>query len=137
MILRINKQSDKESVISYIDKLPDKQFIVTIEKKKVTRTISQNSLYWMWINCISKETGNEPNDLHEYFGELKFPKVEVKMFDGSTRTKPMSTTKMDTVQFKEVLDWIQMFASTELGLILPNPEDKYFEEMANYYNDRF
>lgn len=91
----------------------------------------------MWINCISKETGNEPNDLHEYFGELKFPKVEVKMFDGSTRTKPMSTTKMDTVQFKEVLDWIQMFASTELGLILPNPEDKYFEEMANYYNDRF
>lgn len=137
MILRINKPSDKDSVIAYIQKLPDQQFVVTVEKKKVTRTIPQNRLYWMWINCISKETGNEQNDLHEYFGNEWLPKIEVTLFNKEVIVKPISTTKLTTVQFKEYLDKVQIFASSELGIVLPNPEDKFMDEMMDYYSNQF
>ena len=137
MILRMNQPKDKATVISYIEKLPDQQYIVTIEKKKVKRTVPQNKLYWLWINCIAKETGNEANDLHDYFGDKWLPKDQVQMFNNELHVRQRSTTQLTTVQFKEYLDKIQMFASAELGLILPNPEDKFFDEMMDHYSNLF
>lgn len=135
MILRINKPTDKEAVKQYIDKLPDgKQFIVSIDKKKEVRSLPQNRLYFMWLNCISHETGNEVKDLHKYFTEYYLPRETIRIFDKVTE-RPISTTKLSTAEFTIYLDKIETFASSELGIVLPHPEDLYFAEFYDKYQN--
>ena len=38
--------------------------------------------------------------------------------------------------FKYYLDNVQVFASTELAITLPDPEDKQWEEFYDYYKDK-
>jgi len=136
MLLKIRTERDKQTAVDYINKLPDKPYDVNIKLHKQTRTCPQNRLYWMWINAISKDTGNEPNDLHEYFGNKWLPEISVQMPDGVLH-KNQSTTQLNTAEFTAYLDKIQIFASAELGIILPNPDDLYFDQMVDYYADKF
>lgn len=46
-----------------------------------------------------------------------------------------STANLDTKQFSQYLERIQQFASTEMGIILPNPKDQYFEQFYQQYMD--
>ena len=137
MLLKIRTPTDKEKVLEYVSKLPDKQYNVTVNLHRQTRSCPQNRLYWMWINCISRETGNDPADLHEYFGDKWLQKIEVKMFDGFIVRKSQSTTTLNTAEFTAYLDKIQIFASSELGIVLPNPEDLVFAEFQDYYSNRY
>ena len=134
MILRINKPADKDAMMAYIKKLPEgKQFIVNIDKKKEVRTLPQNKLYWLWLNCISQETGNEVKDLHEHFTEYYLPRETVQIFDKTTE-RPISTTKLSTIEFTAYLEKIEQFSGSELGIVLPHPEDLYFAEAYEKYS---
>ena len=134
MILKILKPPDKEKVKQYIDKLPDKKFTVEIKQKREIRTVSQNALYWLWLTCIMAETGNEKDYLHIFFGKKYLPK-ESRVLYGEIVEITVSTTKLDTAQFTNYLDRIQQFASSELGIILPRPEDLHFQDFYNTYKD--
>lgn len=137
MLLKIRQPADKAKVLDYVSKLPDsKLYDITINIHRQTRTIPQNKLYWMWINCISRETGNEPSDLHEYFGGKWLPKDSYLIF-GVVNLKPLSTTKLNTAEFTAYLDKIQTFTSSELGIVLPQPSDLYFDQFVDYYSNHF
>lgn len=136
MILRINTPTDREAVKQCIDRLPDKPYIVEIKQKKVKRSLSQNALYWMQVNVLSKESGYTPNELHEILGELFLPKVEIK-HKNTVVIRPMSTTLLTTAQFTDYLFHIQVFASEEFGVILPVPADLIFDQWVDYYSDKF
>jgi hypothetical protein len=45
-----------------------------------------------------------------------------------------STKKLNTAEFTAFLDKVQQFAAGE-GIILPNPEDLYFEQFYQQYKD--
>jgi len=47
--------------------------------------------------------------------------------------KRLSTTLLDTKNFTEYLNKIQLFANTELAIELPNPENLKFAEFKDYY----
>jgi hypothetical protein len=126
---------DREMVISHIKRLDIKKvYTVEITERRIKRTISQNGLYWLWLTCISHETGNDKDDLHEYF-KLKFIAPEHITLFGEVQER-RSTTGFNTVQFKYLLDCVQVFASTELAITLPDPEDKRWEEFYDYYKDK-
>ena len=135
MILKINKPIDKATVKAYIDRLPDKQFDISILKRKEIRSMPQNKLYWLWINCISSETGNDQKDLHEYFSDQFLPRETFQVF-GITSERPVSTTKLTTGQFSEYLDKVEVFASSELGIVLPQPQDLHFAEFYERYSNQ-
>jgi hypothetical protein len=122
-------------VIGQIKRLDlKKTYTVEITEKRVKRTISQNSLYWLWLTCIEFETGNDKDVLHDFF-KFKYLKAEeIKIFDEDIFR--FSTTKLNTSQFKDYLDRIQVFASTELAIQLPDPKDKYWEEFYSFYSDK-
>ena len=134
MLLKILKPHDKETVKQYIDKLPDKKFSVEIKQKREIRSISQNSLYWLWLTCIMAETGNDKDYLHIFFGKKYLPK-ESRVLYGETVEITVSTTSLDTAQFTHYLDRIQQFVSSELGVVLPRPEDLHFKEFYETYKD--
>jgi hypothetical protein len=131
MILRINTPADKEKVIGYICKLPDKKFIITVETKKEIRSISQNNLYWSWVACISEETGNSRQKVHQELGLMFLPHKVGKMGE-----EAVSTTTLTTGDFKVYLDSVNLWANEFLGCVLPDPKDLYWEEFYDAYKDR-
>ena len=109
-----------------------KGFIVEWKRYYKIRTNDQNALYWLWLTCLEHETGNDKNDLHDYFRE-EFLQVNYIYVFGKEKKVLESTKTQNTIKMKNYLDKIQAFASSELGVILPNPEDRHFEDFINQY----
>lgn len=133
MNLKMKTPEDREKVKTYIDRLPDgKTFEVEIKQERKTRSIPQNKLYWLWLTCIMNETGNDKVDLHKFFSE-KFLPHNIKEVFGAQVEQAISTTILNTLQFTHYLERIQQFANTELGIVLPNPEDLHWQEFYEQY----
>ncbi len=131
----LNTELDRDMIIGHIKRLDlKKSYSVEVSEKRLRRSISQNSLYWLWLTCIEFETGNDRSDLHEFF-KTKYLVPEIKNIFGSN-VEIRTTTDLNTTQFKYLLDQVQIFASTELSIILPDPEDKKWEEFYSYYSDK-
>ena len=133
MKFKVSSKADKQAVLAYLDKIVEgKAYDVTIVRHKERRTVDQNRLLWLWINCISDETGQDKNDLHEYFKQ-KYLGFDTRTMFGVQVYKSVSTSSLDTKQFTQYLEHIRSFASTELGIELPNPEDQYWDQFEEYY----
>lgn len=133
MLFKLRKGKGKKEAANYICCLDDNEsWDVKVTKKRWRRSISQNNLYWLWLTCIEQETGNDRNDLHEFFKAKFLGFEEIKILEHLV-TRVVSTTGKNTLQFKEYLDKIQLFASVELGIELPDPESKYWSELYETY----
>jgi hypothetical protein len=132
---KLTSEVDRDMVIAFIKRLDLKKlFTVEVLEKKATRSISQNSLYWLWLTCIEFETGNDRQYIHEYFKKKYLQPERIQLFgqyDDYYTSKTLNTT-----QFKYFLDHIQTFASTELAITLPDPESQYWDEFYKFYVDR-
>lgn len=132
---KLTSELDREMIIAAIKRLElSKSYSVEILQKRTIRTIPQNKLYRLWLVCIAFETGNDPDVLHEYF-KKKYLEPEIIIVFGEEE-KRYTTTNLSTVQFKYYLDRIKVFASTELSITLPDPEDHQWEEFFNYYSEK-
>ena len=136
MEFTIITETDKQAVKEYIDKLniSQREYKITIAKRSEKRTIPQNRLYRLWLNCISAESGNDVEDLHEYF-KATFLDIHSRIIYGKEIVRVTSTTELNTEQFKAYLDRVQQWASMELGIILPDPEDMIFQQFAERYKN--
>lgn len=128
-----NKQTQKEAINYIASLIPENIYRIKVTKKKNKRSLDQNALYWLWLTCIEQETGNEKEDLHDFF-RLKYLGGEWREVFGSKCFKIVSTTTLDTNIFRQYLDKVQIFANTELGITLPNPEDLKFEHFKDHYS---
>lgn len=136
MNFKIEKPEDKQAVWSYIDSLPNgKRYDINIARHRERRTIDQNRLLFLWINCISNETGQDKDDLHIYFKHKFLPPNYIRVLGLQIYITPTTTT-LDTKQFTDYLNSIQVFAAAELGITLPNPEDaiwaQFYEQYSNH-----
>lgn len=136
MEFTIYSDADKIAVKDYIDKLNihHKNYKVAITRKAEKRTIPQNRLYRLWLNCISAESGNDVEDLHEYL-KMTFLDVHSRIIYGKEVMRVTSTTELNTEQFTAFLEKVQQWASSELGVILPNPEDRFYEQFVERYKN--
>lgn len=136
MKFKVTKPQDKRAVMAYLDRLPEgKTYNVTIVRHRERRTVDQNSLLWLWVNCISDETGQDKDDLHEYFKQ-KFLGFDTKTLWGVQVFKSVSTASLDTLQFTQYLERIRAFAAAELGIELPDPQDQYWDQFEQQYKDK-
>ena len=136
MNFTIRSERDRQVVVDYISKLDvtKREYEAKIVKRTEKRTLAQNRLYHLWLNCISAETGNEVDILAEYFKQ-KFLGVRERVIHGDHVRVALSTTELNTEEFKRYLDRIQEWANVEQGIILPNPEDLYFAQFVEKYQN--
>ena len=136
MNFTIRSERDRQAVVDYISKLDitKREYEAKIVKRTEKRTLAQNRLYHLWLNCISAETGNEVDILAEYFKQ-KFLGVRERVIHGDHVRVALSTTELNTEEFKRYLDRIQEWANVEQGIILPNPEDLYFAQFVEKYQN--
>lgn len=60
---------------------------------------------------------------------------EVSMF-GKQSYELTPTSSLNTQQFTLFIEKIQAWAASELGIVLPIPEDLIFQQFLEYYEDR-
>ena len=83
-----------------------------IEKPKKVRSLKQNAAYWLYLEMIERETGNEAQDLHAFFSSKFLPNKMVKIhgknneFDFERKT---STTELTKIEFGEYMDKISAY----------------------------
>lgn len=121
---------------------------VTIEvmDKSRARTVSQNSLYWMWVTKIADKLGNNKDEQHTELKRNHLAKIYVrddsqfaemslslrKYREVATQAeyellakgvaRLMSTTRATVTQMTEYLKDIDRFYFAQ-GLVLPKPSD--------------
>ena len=119
--------------LSYVfSTLANGTYHITIKRASEKRSVAQNDLMWMWLACIERETGTPKDDVYMYYCK-KFLMKTIRMGERLERIYDTSS-KLNTEQMTEFLNKIQADAATELGITLPRPEDRFFEQFYNQFN---
>lgn len=96
---------------------------ITFTNLKPKRTEQQNRYYWLYLGIISKETGNDIDDLHTLFKGLFLSKEIVEVMGHNVR-RSRSTTELNTSQFSDYIARIE-----EKTCILAPPSDTYLKNL--------
>ena len=107
-------------------------YTITIKKASTKRSVPQNDLMWMWLTCIERETGTPKDDVYMYYCK-KFLIKTIQIGERMERIYNTSS-KLNTEEMTEFLNKIQADALTELGIRLPLPEDRFFEQFYAQFN---
>ncbi len=91
------------------------------------RSNNQNSYYWgVIISLLSEHTGFSPDEMHEIL-KHKFLRrtlwVRTKHGTQEQSIIAQSTTRLTTKQFEEYQSQIRQWASMDLGVFLPEPNE--------------
>lgn len=132
---KLSSEADRNEAITALVRVDLSQgYYFELSKRNRVRTLSQNRLERLWLACIEAETGNDSNDLHDYFKRKWIEPKEVLIF--GEKELRYSTRDLNTVQFKQFLDKIQVFANAELGIQLPQPTDKNWDAFYETFRDK-
>jgi hypothetical protein len=131
LIKRDGKVSIEPSLDFLCSKLTNGEYDLVIKRKTEPRTVSQNALMWMWFECISQETGTPKQDVHDYYCSLYLAKL-ITIGSRQVMVKG-STSSLTTAQMTKFLNLIQADAQSELGIQLPLPADRFYNEFIQEY----
>ena len=105
---------------------------ITIKKASEKRSIPQNDLMWMWLSCIERETGTSKDDIYMYYCK-KFLMKTIQVGERLERIYSTSS-KLTSEQMTDFLNKIKEDAQAELGITLPQPQDRFFEQFYQQFN---
>lgn len=106
-------------------------YTITVKRQSEKRSIAQNDLMWMWMQCIENETGTPKDEVYMYYCK-KFLMRTVSI-GGRMERIYMTSSKLNSKQMTAFLNQIQADAASELGITLPTPQDRYFEQFYQDY----
>lgn len=81
------------------------------------RSNSQNSFYWLYLEVIARETGDDASDLHEFFKRKLLPPKFIKVRCEEVKI-PASTTELGKADFAEYMEKICALT----GVPIPDPK---------------
>ena len=102
---------------------------ITLDTRKPKRTVSQNNLYWLYLQNIAEETGNDKDYLHRHFTKTHGVKETVSgKLNGveTVETIYKSTSIYTKPEFTEYMNSIQ----ADTGIPIPDTELFMFGDVA-------
>lgn len=118
-----DRSADIERLTRFLHEcLPGKPLRVEVCQNRKRRSDEQNRALWgVAYRTLSEETGNDLNDLHEYFLGEYFG-WEVIDVMGQQRRRPMRrSSNLNTLEFSDFYAFIQRRAAESLGIYVPDP----------------
>ena len=112
-----NKQLFNDQLKQY----EGKQVVIKIVERNNNRTKDQNSLFWKWIDIISKETGYTKEETKELIS-YKFLRRERQNEEGFTEVYLKGTSTLTKKEFNDLMNNISYWTTTTLNLTLPTYE---------------
>ncbi len=113
--------TDRERFDNYIRQFEGKNVQITIETTKTIRSNDQNRYYWLLLENLSNEIGHTTDELHNIL-KTKFLFGFI-CINGKEEKMVKSTTELTTVEFEIYLTKIREWASIELNIYLPLPNE--------------
>jgi len=112
----------------YWDKLPDK-FIVRASVFRSKGTASQRRYYFALLRMISKRTGDDVRDLHEYI-KHRYLSSEIRIkITGTDEFIPGTTRELTTAEYGDLIENVKrMAAESQYNIILPEAGDFLFDD---------
>ena len=122
----IRDEDMRARVVGHIRNLNlDKPWQITVEPYKQRHTKSQRGLMWIWVEGVVEhvhaDTGQDKEDVHEFLKQ-KFLRPKIIEINGEI-VKRYSTTGLSKAGMSEYMNKIYAWSTTEMGLMLPVPED--------------
>ena len=120
----------RSQLISDIAKFEDGDYVLTIEKKKKKRSLSQNAYYWGVVVPLVKKGLNDvgyrmtTETTHDYL-KTNFNIIEIaNEINGEIISFIGSTTEMSTSQMMDYFAKITEWAAEFLGVQIPEPNEQ-------------
>ena len=119
------KLDDKPSFDAWISTLEGKKVDVVVSKYRKNRTDNANKYLWgVCYQLMADELGYSVDDIHSLMKGMFLKKVAV--IKGKKYDVIQSTASLSTDDFSAYIEKIKQFASQELNLYLPNPQEVVF-----------
>ena len=121
----IKNETARQSCIEWIQKLKlEPAMKVQIKPYVKKRSTDSNSLYWLWLEVISKDTGYTKDELHDKFRSKFLPIIEreVRTKDGVIKLRELtSTTSLNSKEFDDYMREIEIVAiGLDIKLVYPD-----------------
>ena len=101
----------------------DKEAVLLLKPYKDLRSDNQNRYYWgVVIKLLSDELGYFPDEIHEAMKQ-KFLSIRHVKIGKAEYSIPESTAMKNTTDFEDYLAKIRIWASKDLELLIPLPND--------------
>ncbi|MDP7337679.1 MAG: hypothetical protein QGI10_00125 [Vicinamibacterales bacterium] len=105
---------------------------VSVQRKRAHRSLAANRYYWFVVNLIAESTGQGADELHEFFKKryLSTITMVVNRTTGQVfeEVVPGSSRVLYVAEFYDFVEKVRLFASTDLGLLTPDPNPDYHYE---------
>ncbi len=99
-----------------------------LKKNKAQRTLQQSRYYFgVVLAYLSEETGFTKDEAHQLMQRM-FLKYAKDVSDGTSEMFVRSTTSLNTVEMNEYIEQIRIFAVSELGCYIPEPNEIVYEK---------
>lgn len=121
-----------QRIAAFMQALPqDKAWQVTVCAFKKTRSNQQNRALWgVAYKVLSDATGNEPEDLHEYFLGEWGGWDTIKVLGQKRRVPIRRSSKLSTLEFSDFYAFIQRRSAETVGVYVPDPDPDYWMHAA-------
>ena len=103
---------------------PNEKWVVEITKFKKRRSLEQNAyIHAVPFKIIADNTGNSIEDIKEFLCGEYMGWIEYEVM-GKMKSRPTKTTsQMTSTEMTGFIDWLQWWASSNLNLIIPAPNE--------------
>ena len=120
----IDTSARMASFIRFLSKLGfDKPWKLTLEEYVGQRTLKQNNRLWKLHGLAAEVTGYSKDDLHDIMLCKHFGYSEIE-FAGITKRVPFKRSSVrNKKEFKEYLDFVEMFYADTLGVWLGKDDE--------------
>tara|TARA_R110002074_G_scaffold19449_1_gene61876 strand:+ start:396 stop:776 length:381 start_codon:yes stop_codon:yes gene_type:complete len=113
------KLNNKRLFIDSLKHLEGKEIEIRIRERSANRSKEQNSLYWIWIDILSKEIGYTKEEMHTLI-KYKFLKRNIVDDNGVESETIKSTTTLTTKEFTAFMDEVLFWSNSTLNINLPS-----------------
>lgn len=127
----LHNEEDRSRAIEAIEGIKaDGTMQIEIKRRVRGRSIAQNKLLWMWLSLFGSEIGYTHDEMYDIVVDRCWPMgLEEIMFDDKNIPRQRRTSFLTTKEFSEFLTAIDSLAVNQ-GIILPRPEDLFWESMG-------
>lgn len=116
---------NREMFQSEVKNLNGKQVELDLKEVKSKRSLAQNNYFWaVIVDILAKELGYSTKEMHNILKGLFLTRNV--LFKNEWIEYTVGTSELDTKEFEKLMDEIRQWASTELNIWLPEPQESEF-----------
>ena len=103
--------------------LAGKAVTIAIAEAKRSRSDNQNRYYWgVVVKMLGDELGYAQDEMHDAL-KFKFLRLEAEPEKGRVLETVRSSSKLKTDEFEDYVERIRIWAASELGIVIPLPNE--------------